>query len=286
MESSRRAPVRSSTPVRSAFAACAVFLAVGASPARAQYVDEIDALLPPRILVWRLSDRGFTEISRPRFDGRAYVVEASNPYGERVRLFLDGRDGGILGRQRLQAPLAPSVRVGRSMPGYGWTEDDLEPRRAMRQAERMLPPVDIPSAPGPTRSEGNPDRNPFGTNPETKARPDMPRRTVRLAPPVKPAAPRATPEAPKPAEAMAPTAPSKPVAAPKPETPSAALEQPPSVAPAVQPPAVEKPAAETTQTPAAQTWKDPPPEAKRPVRVIGGATVVPGTAGKEPGAAE
>ena len=40
----------------------------------------------------------------------------------------------------------------------------------------------------------------------------------------------------------------------------------------VQPPPTEKPAA--------QNWKDVPADAKRPVRVIGGATLVPGTTAK------
>lgn len=290
--------------------------AFGTGTALAQYAYEPDLLLPPRAIVWRLNDRGFTELSRPRFDGQAYIVEASNPYGDRVRLFVDARDGRIVGRQRLDAPPEPPARlVRRGAPGYGWTEEDEAPRRTVREAERIVPPADIPfpqsqprrprpdpverpdfasrpalaarpepairTAP-PSRTEPV-DRNPSGLNPdargaETKPKAEAPRKVVRLNPPPKPAVPSSTPEAPK--LSAVPPATTKPEA--NPSATSAAVAPPPaqdaaaastSMTPAsLQPPPTEKPAA--------QNWKDVPADAKRPVRVIGGATLVPGTTAK------
>lgn len=285
-----------------------VLALTAAGAAEAQYAYEPDLLLPPRAVVWRLNDRGFTEVTRPRFDGQTYVVEASNPYGDRVRLFVDARDGRIVSRQRIDlAPDAP-VRIVRRAPGYGWTENDEVPRRPMREAERIVPPADIPfpqeqSRRGPTdfirRSEqaGRPeigsragpqarpeqvDRNPMGLNPDARgaeARPkvEAPRKVVRLNPPARATSPSVAPATPRLSE-VPPAAPradinpavgAAPGAAPKGEAPAA------SMTPAsVQPPPAEKPVA--------QNWKDVPADGKRPVRVIGGATVVPGTTTKEP----
>ncbi|MCJ2033090.1 hypothetical protein [Methylobacterium sp. J-068] len=285
--------------------------ALGIGSARAQYAYEPDPIMPPRAVVWRLNDRGFTDVTRPQFDGRAYIVEASNPYGDRMRLFVDSRDGRIIGRQRLDVPPEPVARIARrGAPGYGWTEEDEGPRRPIREAERFVPPADIPfpqsqsrrarpasperqdlaarTDPGlqaapPPRAEPI-DRNPMGLNPDARgsdARPkaDTPRKAARSKPPVQPAAPSVTPDAPKlsdvpPAAAKIEAAPgtaSAAIAPPKATSPAASGS---SMTPAsVQPPPADKPAA--------QSWKDVPAEAKRPVRVIGGATIVPGTSAKD-----
>lgn len=285
MNASRRAPVRSLKIL--CLASIAAVLA--SVPAQAQYFDRFDGLLPPRAVMARLSDRGFTEIARPRFDGRAYIVDATDRYGDRIRLFIDAEDGGVLGRQRLSA--AP-IRVNRPAPGFGWTEDDIERGRPLREAERMVPPANIPSvAPLVRAPRSEPaDRNPAGLNPDaTRPRAETPKKVVRLTPPTKPPAARITPEAPKVAA---------PSAAPaKPETPTAAIETPkvaPTTSPSAAPPAAEPKPAEASKTdgmvsssaPPAQAWKDPPAETKRPVRVIDGATVVPGTTDKEKSGAD
>lgn len=138
-------PFRSLRPARSAgtLALLLALTSLGSGTAQAQYGYEPELLMPPRAVVWRLNERGFTEVTRPRFDGRAYVVEASNPYGERVRLFVDGLDGRILGRQRLDAsPPMPPARVVRRTPGYGWTEEDESPVvRSARPSGSSRPPT-------------------------------------------------------------------------------------------------------------------------------------------------
>ncbi|WP_375465803.1 hypothetical protein [uncultured Methylobacterium sp.] len=298
--------------LRFGLAACALLLMLGGT-AHAQYAFD-DEIMPPRAVVWRLADRGFTGIARPRFDGRAYVVEAFAPNGARMRLFVDAADGAILGRQRLDAP---PTALARPVPGFGWTEEDEAPRRAFRQAERFAPPADIPM-PGergvPLRRDRDPEAgpirpddaigsqgraasepNPHGLNPDARGRSETPRKIARIGTPAKvpdaKAPQRAGPDAPRlrPAEAAQPAV--------KPEAPVAAVEtsrpaSPTATPAAVQPPSdgsvassAETPAAATSGKSAVQSWKDPQPEGKRNVRVIGGATVVPGTAEKEPGAA-
>ncbi|WP_026597229.1 hypothetical protein [Methylobacterium sp. 77] len=315
MTSSRRAPVRSSTIGLTMLAGFITLSALGTTSAQAQYGYEPDVLLPPRAVVWRLNDRGFTEVTRPRFDGRSYVVEATGPYGDRVRLFVDARDGAVLDRQRLGAPIQTApVRVARPAPGYGWTEEDEQPRRPAREAERLVPPGVIPNGDGvvrqprfdvATRPEASVrsealDRNPQGLNPDTKngatrngsdaRRPTEPppaRKVSKLTPPVKAAAPRLAPEAPRPEEATRPAAAAAPSTPEKNEPPVAAIEQPkrePST------PAANQPRSDTAQAPQgtsgqgssgkAQAWSDPPTE-KKAVRVIGGATIVPGATDKD-----
>ncbi|WP_027172200.1 hypothetical protein [Methylobacterium sp. 10] len=298
MESSRRAPVRSHTISLTMLAGFITLSALGTGAAQAQYGYEPDLVLPPRAVVWRLNDRGFTEVTRPRFDGRAYIVEATGPYGDRVRLFVDARDGAVLDRQRLGAPLPPApVRVARPVPGYGWTEEDEQIRRPMREAERPVPPGRIPNGDGigrqprfdvaarpdaTTRVEPS-DRNPLGLNPDARTgearRPvESPpaRKVTRLSPPAKPAAPRLAPDAPSPSTANAPSE-------PRTNEPAVAAVEQPKVEPPT--PAANQPRRDAGPAPQsspgkAQAWSDPPAD-KKTVRVIGGATVVPGATDKD-----
>jgi len=176
-----------------------------------------DDVLPPRVIAWRLADRGFTGVSRPRFDGRFYVVDAISPAGLPVRLVLDPANGVIVGRERVQGQdvYARLERPPtRPVPGYGWPD---------KPALRVSPPAPSPKA----------------------------------------AVEKAAPETAKPENT--------------PATPAANANEAPDKAPA--PVTEPKPIASTA--PPKQDWKDPPSEGKRPVRVIGGATVVPGTPGKE-----
>lgn len=270
-----------------------ITLGLGQS-ASAQFAFD-DAVLPPRVIAWRLADRGFSGMTRPRYDGRVYVVEAVNPAGIPVRLFVDPEGGAIVGRQRLGGgetyARGGSSRQGfdrqdfdrrdlagleRSIPGYGWTQEDDGPRGALRP----LPPED---ASGPTQRSARrsgavaarPKLDPDGANPDANTRREPPRKLARATPPSrlpepKPAL-RTTPEAPAPK--LAPVETATPVA--KPEAPSVAVDKmPPVEAPHK---AVPVDGARADAGKAAPDWKDPPAEGKRPVRVIEGATVVPGT---------
>jgi hypothetical protein len=271
-------PVRSGRSRRAALAGGLALFILGSGFAAAQGFDDLDGAMPPRAVVWRLNDRGFTAVSRPRFDGRAYVVEADDPYGERVRVFVDAYDGGILRRQRVGLPLAAGpVGVVRAAPGYGWTEEDTAPRRPIREAERILPPADRATPPlrrpradvAPSARIESPDRNPMGLNPDARGRAEGPVKAARLTPPPKPTAPRVSPAAPK----LSDTPPARTTG----DTPStAALEAPKAVTPATNGTASTPAALPSSAAKAAKDWKDPPADGKKPVRVIGGATLVPG----------
>ncbi|MBB2960680.1 hypothetical protein [Methylobacterium sp. R2-1] len=289
-------------------------------PPRTVYFEE-DGLLPPREVVDDLRDRGFTEIARPRYDGRNYRVEATSPRGQRLRLVVDAREGEVIGREPLGGVYYPSDRIRPAAPGYGWTEDDMRPRRPIREAERIVPPADIPSVPGlrnaPLGGErdaprdarvervpptARPEANPLGVNPDAVSRSETPRRAAaRTSPtPKLPSQARIAPTAPEPSlragpaesPAMTPAAKSEPA---KPDTKEAKAVEPkanearpePGKAEAAKEAAKPEPTKEPAKTaeskPAAagKGWQDPPADgARKNVRVIGGATVVPGGAGE------
>lgn len=281
-------------------------------PPRAVYLED-DGLLPSREVVDDLRDRGFSEIGRPRYDGRNYRVEATSPRGQRVRLVVDAREGDVIGREPLGGVYYPSDRVRPAVPGYGWTEDDMRPRRPIREAERILPPADIPSVPGlrgaplgsersTARSErvppaARPDANPLGVNPDAATRSEQPRRAAaRTAPtPKLPSQAHIATTAPEPSlRSGSPASPAMTPAA-KTERDKGETKEAKAVEPKVGEPRPEtgkaetktdaakpEPAKDATKTaeskPAAgKGWQDPPADGPRKnVRVIGGATVVPG----------
>lgn len=248
------------------------------SGAHAQFAFE-DEVLPPRVVAWRLADRGFSGLSRPRFDGRVYVVEAVGPAGVPVRLFVDPMTGAIVGRQRTGAP-ETYARLERPTPGFGWTEDEALPRRTIRPA----PPAEDPMARPQRRPGGEalrPDVNPDGLNPDGVVRSAPSRKVARATPARTPELKtqhRTSPEAPAPKIAPADTAKSDPNPPSAPETKAASIEKSPSPAPTTPAAAPSKPAGgpvADAAKPAVKDWKDPPSD-KKPVRVIGGATIVPG----------
>ncbi len=160
-------------------------------------VYRAEPALSPRAVADSLQDRGFTEVGRPRFDGRTYVVDATGPRGARLRLVVDARDGAVIGREVVGEAYYPTaIRPRPVAPGYGWTEEDGRSRR-IREAEALVPPADIPSAApapiyrGPALGEGRvrTERAP--------SRPSLPRQQANaadagIAPQI---APRPTPTA-------------------------------------------------------------------------------------------
>ncbi|MCG5245449.1 hypothetical protein [Methylorubrum extorquens] len=302
-------------------------------PPRVVYRED-EGVLPSREVVDELRDRGFSEIGRPRYDGRNYRVEATSPRGQRVRLVVDAREGDVIGREPLEGVYYPSDRVRPAAPGYGWTEEDMRPRRPIREAERIMPPADIPSVPGlrsaPLGSErgaarvervppaARPDANPLGVNPDAATRSEQPRRAAaRTAPtPKLPSQARIAPTSPEPSlRSGSPASPAMTPAAkternkaetkeakavepklgePRPETGKEAgketgkAETKPDAAKPEPAKDATKEATKTAESkPAAgKGWQDPPADGPRKnVRVIGGATVVPGGTG-EAGSAE
>ena len=293
-------------------------------PPRTVFFEE-DGLLPPREVVDDLRDRGFSEIARPRYDGRNYRVEATSPRGQRVRLVVDAREGDVIGREPLGGVYYPADRVRPAAPGYGWTEDDMRPRRPLRETERIVPPADIPSVPGlrtaPSAGDrgtprevrvertppmARPEANPLGVNPDAVGRSETPRRAAaRTSPaPKLPSQARIAPTAPEPklrsdpagSSAMTPAAKSEPAKSDpaKSDPAKSDAREARAVEPKAseeRPEAAKEPVNEPTKTaeskpaPAAgKGWQDPPADgARKNVRVIGGATVVPGGTGEAGG---
>lgn len=284
MSERAKAPTRGKQTLSALLLSAGLVLGTGAAASAQGFAGTFfdDDILPPRVVAWRLADRGFTNLSRPRFDGRVYVVDAVGPAGLPVRLVLDPATGAIINRRPLPGAEVyarlerPPVRT---MPGYGWTEDDASP------APRPLPQEPDPAARLPRRLNRDtarlPETNPLGLNPDGMRRPEPPRKVARTAPAAPPekTLSKVSPLAPAPK-----VAPEKAAPEPAASTP-AANAKPPS-----EPETAAREAPETGSKPVAQAapkpeWKDPP-EGKRPVRVIGGATVVPGTPEKDGEAAQ
>jgi hypothetical protein len=53
-------------------------------------------MLPPQAIVRSLHRDGFSYISEPVLSGRFYQVKALDPYGRKVKLYLDAYDGRIV----------------------------------------------------------------------------------------------------------------------------------------------------------------------------------------------
>ena len=173
MDTNRPAARRRRTLVVAAGAGLAFWLA--AAPASAQWFGgfEAERPIPPQGIVRMLMGRGFSGITRPRFDGEVYTVEGINRSGERVRLTIDAFDGDIVGRTRLAHAGPPDE-------------------------ESLVPPRDV------GRGRIEPDE-PFAPPP---AQVEIPR-TARLGEPAAPQAPRSEPPVRKPPATRSPPRPSE-----------------------------------------------------------------------------
>jgi hypothetical protein len=170
-----------------------------ATPAPAQWFGgfEADAPIPPQGIVRMLTARGFSGITRPRFDGEVYRVEGVNRYGERVRLTIDAYDGDIVGRTRL-------AHAGEPL------EDGLIPPRDV--GGRIAPEEEPFAALPPPAPAGKPQapsqQQALRSEPQVRSRPATTQSLPRPSE-ARPAQPRISPPAPAPV-----------VAAPKPSAPA------------------------------------------------------------------
>jgi hypothetical protein len=230
-------------------AALAFWLAAG--PASAQWFGGYsdDAPIPPQGITRMLASRGFSDVTRPRFDGEVYRVDATNRFGERVRITVDAFDGDIIDRKRLArmdepfgGPLLPPQNVGRGGP---MIEEPIAPPRPapvetlrpdkpggprQQQAARSEPSQQIrkPTSLPPRPSEAQPAQ-PRVVPPAVAA----PKRDVLKAKPVETVAAPTT--APKPVRVIGGVTPlnpaqpatAQPASPESPATPDAAPETPP-----------------------------------------------------------
>lgn len=242
--------------------------------------------LPPGEIVSTLRGRGFEDITRPRFAGTTYEVEATNRRGERVALVLDAFDAAILERSfrdRDHDVILPPRDVGpRSSRLAPRERFDQPPRRGRWGEVAPLPDDrdedeedtaradigDLPPLPGrvyretlpaPTE-ELRPMQPPLA--PETLGEP-VRREAERVQPQVR-SNPLALPEGPPP-----------PKLAPRPAPPPVSgAAGPPRSAPGVAAPAPPPPPKTAAQSPPASEQPKASPAAPRRVRIIGGVTPV------------
>lgn len=195
MDTNGPAARRRRTLVVAAGAGLAFWLA--AAPASAQWFGgfEAERPIPPQGIVRMLMGRGFSGITRPRFDGEVYTVDGINRSGERVRLTIDAFDGDIVGRTRLAHAGPPD-------------EGSLVPPRDVGRG-RIEP--DEPFAPPPAQVE-------------------IPR-TARLGEPAAPQAPRSEPPVRKPPATRSPPRPSEAAPAQPRPAPAPAVAAPKTQAP-------------------------------------------------------
>lgn len=245
--------------------------------------------LPPDVVTDRLEDRGYDDVSRPRFDGSVYIVEATNLAGQRERLLIDAFRGHIVQRTALSDP-----RRRRPDDEDEWTLPDPPPGArygALPEGRpvRPSPDYDAPAGRGPAPG---PDVGGSGRALDigpVESRPLAPPADSRLAPtPTSPALPSAnvqrapspTREASRPPPAAPPSGELYGVnperAAPKPRAPAAVARPPPPAGAPAKPDGAGKPA---EARPAATADAGP----RKPVRVIEGVTRMDGGAQSTPG---
>lgn len=246
--------------------------------------------VPPDDVVDRLEDNGFEDVSRPRFDGSNYLVDATDPRGRRIRLVVDAFRGAIVDRyavgraetddqrgwfgNNVRPPDgSPAERSARVDPPRPIEIAPLDAPRPLPEAPRPAVRQPAPpragqdraaSLPKPVRpAEAAPSGSVDGGNPDAlKGEQRRPSAAVVPTPPASP--PAATPAAP-PVPAPSPVAavPSEPARpAPKVETLSPVRPLRPQAAPDAAAPLPNE-RSQTNRT-------------DRPVRVIGGVTPVPG----------
>lgn len=332
-------PARTSSrsPCRSArvhLSVAAAFLLSGVAPAAAQFFERpygpfpynapppvFDPFgddrfggrgpLPPSAIIDRLEDRGFEDVGRPRFNGRAYVVDATTPRGRRVTLLIDPYRGAVIdrmplgdprGRDEIEAwvnPPGPGPVARPSRPFPPEEAPDLRPRGEppRREAARpnvgpvspAEPAVRLPADPRVAPEPGTAGRPLEGRAETPRREPERaPRAASRPEPGPSGGVYGTNPGAAAPARRPAPE-PAKPAQSPAPPAESRTTSLPPTApSPAARP--VPSPAVPTTTAPAARpvppAAERPPAQAsaeptrpRGPVRVIEGVTPInPGSA--------
>lgn len=218
--------------MRGAMLACLVATSMGSSPASAQLF--FSRRLPPGQIITIVQSRGYSLPSYPYYRGDIYVVDATEPRGNRVRLVIDPNSGEIV--ERLL------IRQQRVIPGPGF--DDTYVRsgvpRIVNPSEEAAggPKIERPRI---KRAARRPAEHPA----ETGSPSETPAAVAPTEQPPQAAVPKeSAPKDTAPAEGIA--RPTRPVATPR-ETPAAPVAAAPSApAPST---AQAAPPAETSPAP-------------------------------------
>jgi hypothetical protein len=248
--------------------------------------DDIGMIAPRRAIAITRS-MGYRAISRPRLAGRAWVVEALGPQGQRTRVSINAYTGAPLAIRELEPggqrfPTPPVWRDER--PGFGRdtgrSGQDFREGRLDNDPQRLERP-ERPARPGPNitaRIVPVPTPRPDidgGLAPRPQVVPPVasppPAEQPAPQPPAARLSPRdVTPVAPTPPLSVEPRVPftpptaplpeATPVAPPAPEPPTAALPQVPDAGPREEQPSVTAPPAPETIAPPVEATRpaDPP----------------------------
>ncbi len=249
--------------------------------------DDDDGMIAPQRAIAITRSMGYRAISRPRLAGRAWVVEALGPQGQRTRVSINAYTGAPLAIRELEPggqrfPTPPVWRderpgfgrdTGRGGPEFREGRLDNDPQRPDIRQERP----ERPARPGPNitaRIVPVPTPRPDidgGFQPAPQVVPPVASPPPVVQPAPEPPAARlyprdVTPVAPTPPLSVEPRVPFTPPAAPAPEAapaappapepPTAALPQAPDAGPREEQPAVTAPPAPAVVA--------PPVEAIRP----------------------
>lgn len=214
-----------------------------------------EAPLPPRAALGSALRHGYRPLSRPRFTGETYVLDALGPRGDQVRLVVDAYDGRLVGRARLAAALVPPRPIGpapalvpaapppeavaREVPARKKATARLEASRPRKPARGGAAPAPSPAAPVP----------PVQSEAPAAAPPAAATAALPAALPA-PETPAVVPPAP------APEAPAAAAAAPAPDSSAPAAPRTVRVIEGVAP--VASPATQGQEPPKAGAWADPP----------------------------
>ncbi len=232
--------------------------------------DDDDGMIAPQRAITIARSMGYRAISRPRLAGRAWVVDALGPQGQRTRVSINAYTGAPLAIRELEPggqrfPTPPVWRDER--PGFGRDTGrngqefregrlDNDPQRPDQRPEQRL---ERPARPGPNITarivpvptprpdidgglQPGPQVVPPVASPPPAEQPAPQPPAARLSPrevtPVAPTAPLSV----EPRVPFTPPAPeAAPAAPPAPEQPTAALPQVPDTGPREEQPSVTAP---------------------------------------------
>ena len=124
--------------------------------------------LPPFSIVERLEGQGYEDITRPRYNGSVYELDATSPRGNRVRLVIDAFRGNVVERSALGR--ADDGDGGREQRGWFGNNvrppEEGSPRRYTARPsddddgpdtfERLARPPGARPVPAPSRVETEP----------------------------------------------------------------------------------------------------------------------------------
>ena len=102
--------------------------------------------LPPDEFVERLEEDGYEDVSRPRYNGSTYEIDATSRRGRRVRIVFDAFRGNVVERFALGGATGEPF-AGRPSEPRGWFGNNVRPPEEAPQPRRYGRPADEDDGP-------------------------------------------------------------------------------------------------------------------------------------------